>query len=268
MYKSLNKFSQANRHVRGGSAARKAAFTLAEVLITLGVIGVVAALTLPELIQNYQKQVTVAQLKSSYNILSNVLKRAEADHGSIAEWGLEANGRVDETTVNAADLNDNFVRQYILPYTSDARFYNTSSLADIGYKKPIKSANGSIKYSLDSVNPTIQFKNGMIVIVSAARGALPSDQNKVYVLGINFLIDIDGPSGQNRSGRDVFFALVPYSPNARLMFFRDYAINSDKTVVLYDTPRNELLDKCKTSGSYCGYLIQQDAWQIKDDYPW
>lgn len=33
----------------------KPAFTLAEVLITLGVIGVVAAMTMPVLIQNYQK---------------------------------------------------------------------------------------------------------------------------------------------------------------------------------------------------------------------
>ena len=70
MYKSLNKFSQANRHVRGGSAARKAAFTLAEVLITLGVIGVVAALTLPAFINNYEKHVTLTRLKYSYNIFS------------------------------------------------------------------------------------------------------------------------------------------------------------------------------------------------------
>ena len=36
---------------------KKLAFTLAEVLITLGIIGVVAALTLPALISNYKKQV-------------------------------------------------------------------------------------------------------------------------------------------------------------------------------------------------------------------
>ena len=36
----------AQRHVRGDYVPRKAAFTLAEVLITLGIIGVVAAMTL------------------------------------------------------------------------------------------------------------------------------------------------------------------------------------------------------------------------------
>lgn len=40
----------------------KKAFTLAETLITLGVIGVVAALTLPTLINSYKKQVTTARL--------------------------------------------------------------------------------------------------------------------------------------------------------------------------------------------------------------
>ena len=45
------------------------AFTLAEVLITLGIIGVVAAMTMPSLIVNYQKQQTVTRLKKSYNIL-------------------------------------------------------------------------------------------------------------------------------------------------------------------------------------------------------
>ena len=42
---------------------RKYAFTLAEVLITLGIIGVVAALTMPALIGHYKKVQTIAQLK-------------------------------------------------------------------------------------------------------------------------------------------------------------------------------------------------------------
>ena len=45
---------------------RLAAFTLAEVLITLGIIGVVAALTLPSLIENHKKQVIVSRLNKVY----------------------------------------------------------------------------------------------------------------------------------------------------------------------------------------------------------
>lgn len=48
---------------------RKTAFTLAEVLITLGIIGVVAALTLPSLIQSYREKETVAKLKKRIQFL-------------------------------------------------------------------------------------------------------------------------------------------------------------------------------------------------------
>ncbi len=50
--------------------SKKLAFTLAEVLITLGIIGVVAALTLPNLIQEYQKKVAVSAAKKAYSIIS------------------------------------------------------------------------------------------------------------------------------------------------------------------------------------------------------
>ena len=44
---------------------RKTAFTLAEVLITLGIIGVVAALTLPALINNYEKSVVETRMQKT-----------------------------------------------------------------------------------------------------------------------------------------------------------------------------------------------------------
>ena len=42
---------------------RKNGFTLAEVLITIGIIGIVAAMTLPAVIGNYKKQEVVSRLK-------------------------------------------------------------------------------------------------------------------------------------------------------------------------------------------------------------
>lgn len=62
---------------RGGG--KGLAFTLAEVLITLGIIGVVAALTLPNLVANYKKQVLVTQLKAEVNIIENSFKKILAN---------------------------------------------------------------------------------------------------------------------------------------------------------------------------------------------
>ena len=63
----------------------KKGFTLAEVLITLGIIGVVAALTMPSLIANYQEKVLVNQAKRSYSIIMNAINRYNVDNESIGD---------------------------------------------------------------------------------------------------------------------------------------------------------------------------------------
>ena len=55
-------------------------FTFAEVLITLGVIGIVAALTLPSVIQNYQKKITVERLKKTYSTLAQAIQMSVKDN--------------------------------------------------------------------------------------------------------------------------------------------------------------------------------------------
>ena len=61
------------------SKASGGGLTLAEVLVTLGIIGVVAAMTLPVLTANYKKTVLVTQLKKEINTLSNNFKKIMAD---------------------------------------------------------------------------------------------------------------------------------------------------------------------------------------------
>jgi prepilin-type N-terminal cleavage/methylation domain-containing protein len=65
------------------------AFTLAEVLITLAIIGVVAALTVPTVIRNYQERQTVAALKKAYAHLSQAFNMATIEKGAISTWSLE-----------------------------------------------------------------------------------------------------------------------------------------------------------------------------------
>ena len=83
---------EGNTHVATSNNLRRAAFTLAEVLITLGIIGVVAALTMPSLIQRYKDQVLIAQSKKSYSNFMNVLNRMLADTGSVDYSSIFAYG--------------------------------------------------------------------------------------------------------------------------------------------------------------------------------
>ena len=50
---------------------KKCAFTLAEVLVTLGIIGVVAALTFPVMMSNYRENVFKVQFKNAYSLIAN-----------------------------------------------------------------------------------------------------------------------------------------------------------------------------------------------------
>lgn len=64
---------------------KKFAFTLAEVLITLGIIGVVAAMTMPTLINNSQKQELVAKYKKVYSEISQAYLMAQNNNGGTIE---------------------------------------------------------------------------------------------------------------------------------------------------------------------------------------
>ena len=76
------------RHFIPRNDGRVCAFTLAEVLITLVIIGVVAALTIPNLMQKYTEQTTVKKVQKFYSNLSNAYSLAMKENGPISEWGI------------------------------------------------------------------------------------------------------------------------------------------------------------------------------------
>ena len=63
-------------------------FTLAEVLITLGIIGIVAAMTLPALTANYRKQVLVTRMQKFYTVFNQAIKMSELANGELDTWDM------------------------------------------------------------------------------------------------------------------------------------------------------------------------------------
>ena len=72
------------------------AFTLAEVLVTLGIIGVVSAMTVPTLMQNYQRQSYVTQLHKIYNEFGQAAERYKADNNLVSIREGRIIGNADE----------------------------------------------------------------------------------------------------------------------------------------------------------------------------
>ena len=66
-----------------GNYMKKKGFTLAEVLMTLSIIGVVAAITLPTLNHNLSKQALEKQTLKFYSVLKDVVEKGIAENGSI-----------------------------------------------------------------------------------------------------------------------------------------------------------------------------------------
>ena len=88
------------------------AFTLAEVLITLGIIGVVAAMTMPSLMQNYKRQQATARIKKFVSVINQALISAENDLGAREDWVIGE--------MNNSDSAYNFLNTYIKPYIKSA----------------------------------------------------------------------------------------------------------------------------------------------------
>ncbi len=86
------------------------AFTIAEVLITLAVIGVVAALTIPTLVQGYKKQVVETRLQKFYSTMKQAVELSKIDNGETRTWEL--------ATEDTADEKEKFWNTYFAPYVS------------------------------------------------------------------------------------------------------------------------------------------------------
>lgn len=58
-----------SKGLENSSQLKRTAFTLAEVLITLAIIGIIAVLTIPNLLQSYRKHERIVQIKEAYSII-------------------------------------------------------------------------------------------------------------------------------------------------------------------------------------------------------
>lgn len=97
----------------------KNGFTLAEVLITLAIIGIVAALTLPSLIQNQINHVVENRLKRFYSIMGQAVLMAENEYGDKKDWYQDVSGtEVDQegNPIEGTSLALNWYNKYLDKY--------------------------------------------------------------------------------------------------------------------------------------------------------
>ena len=194
-------------HVAHWNNSRKIAFTLAEVLITLGIIGVVAAMTMPSLITNYRVKETVSKLKKVNTTFNNAFLQAKEENGEISDWGL-SNSTLDTDTDDGSIANSNYGRDKFLEILS--RHLKTISMCKYSDNscevyRPT-NLQGDIDNS-DSYSNRLVLADGTIIghlylnntacNTNWGSGALSQSCG-------SFKVDLNGSKKPNMYGKDIF----------------------------------------------------------------
>ena len=235
----------------------KAAFTLAEVLITLGIIGIISAITIPMLITKYQKQQTIIRLKGAYSQLNQALRRSTIDNEEVSGW--------DFSSPNWAD-------KYLIPYlVGTKQHWKDLSASD---SIPYKEVSGRRETGLALMRPGFggtsiyTMLNGVDIFFYDHRpNATTSGWRTDIVVDINGVL-----TKPNQFGKDAFFfqlwedgSLLPmgykttYECHVPGDFDREFLKKG--TCLNYGCNKNG-------RGMWCAALLMKDGWQILSDYPW
>ena len=181
---------------------KKFGFTLAEVLITLGIIGVVAAMTIPVLQDRVQEKVLLSKLKVSYNILSNAYKMAMEENGGDASgWDIGQKSSKD----GASKLYNKFaphIKQLQSCDTAKGQKCFAENYYDLFGTKPV-SNDENIDFR-DTWGKGILLNGVSIAFYSSGNRCLAYDSFLGYSECGTVIVDLNGQTMPNRFGIDVF----------------------------------------------------------------
>ncbi|MBQ8459851.1 type II secretion system protein [bacterium] len=220
---------------------RSAGFTLAEVLITIGIIGVVSAMTIPNLIQEHQKRATVTKLQKGISVINQAYRLSFDEQGEPE---------------NSFDMgSEAYFKKYWQPYIKMLQYCNTYQKCGYNNAQPYKNANGTrngLHVVLNNLRTAFYTHDGMVYIIMTGGGDIVQKQNDIF-------IDINGGELPNKYGRDLFrFVRIEDNFGARVSFY-GYGMTDD-----------ELNSDCSKNGyGYtCAEKIRRAGWRIEKDYPW
>lgn len=183
----------------------KQAFTLAEVLISLTIIGVIAAITVPALIQRTNKQEYVSALQKTYSTLSQAANMIIAEHGSPASSTAGSN----DGWAYSVDNIYNLFKSHLI----NAKECGTETAKCVmTFEKYLNGDTYEQRYSQSNAIRSLILADGTIVHFNKDTSGLSplcntwmwSTPSACTLISV----DINGSRKPNQVGRDIFgFAL-------------------------------------------------------------
>lgn len=258
----------------------KIGFTIAEVLITLTIIGIVASLTIPTLINDYQKKQYVIALKKTYSQWNQALQQIAVDNGCVGDLActkLFSTGKTTQT------LGDEIVKYFKIAKNCKTR--QTTNQDDCWAKDTLSNYDGSYgatshtnynsydnyKFlTLDNVSVSLSNSFAQIPALSDCK----SGSNGRHITGhmdqacafISF--DINGPKKPNIEGRDTFSFWITNGKGPLLYPVNGYDTNQywkEGSPPLPWEPEGESTPYCSEQdkmGSRCTARIIEEGWEM------
>ena len=246
----FEKFSTNFERENAQNSTQKIGFTLAEVLITLGIIGVVAALTLPTLIQNYKNQEVESKLQKIYTVMNQAIAMSEIDNGPKEHWNHNSNcvvGKVDSPKDGCKQIFE----KYFLKYLKYLKFEELET-TDGSYTIGIWMNDSSLLIARDYVSTGYTLDFYFYPNAKNFTGEIDSSQRGISSFLFGFYPNNTVCQFHYKKGFEPYSCgITEYTKESLTVGGRpNYGCNKD---ALYK--------------NYCTALIYLNGWKIPKDYP-
>ena len=224
-------------------------FTLSEVLITLGIIGVVAALTIPTLIQNVSNRDVETKLKKFYTTINEAHKFAEAEFGNDNLWFSDTSGPILDNDGNPIE---------------------GSSKQRIWFEKYFAKYLKIQKVEVDETGTPIFY------LMDGTALSFASNTSRDWIFYTKDPKECLKKHGtiEDATGRCAFYFNYHSGPASQTDPTVDYWSGiTGRGIVAYKYAWmgsvSGIQDNCgpNSRGLYCTALIEMDGWKIPDNYP-
>ncbi len=242
----------------------KSGFTMSEVLITIGIIGIIAAMTFPFLIQGYRKSVTETELRKAISMLNQAILLSSVKNDSPENWAIE-NGAQDT------------FKMYIAPYLEvehECELQLIDNPKDICNNTLYNSKGTKIKNDGNQRNKKYILKNGIAFSFDSGSTIGTTQRRGV------FYIYLETGASRYILGKNVFTVNLIVNDFKKYIVTGTMDYSPNKTFCSGMKSRTQMIELCEngssnTAGGGEGYtkaitctaMIECNNYKIPKDYP-
>ena len=223
-------------------------FTLAEVLITLGIIGVVASITLPTVIKFYHIKTTEVQIKNTYSTLQQIIKLSEANDVNVEYIGGGRSSYLQNWFNDYVAKNLKVIKS--CSENVDGCWHSNGVVKDLRKSVPLdEQTNGMI----GNIPLAFVDTQGRFYDMDISAAATIIDYFGINIpngkLSMEIFFDVNGEKKPNIIGKDIYIAI--WTADRGLL-----PAGFDKTP---EQVKNNCLNG---NGYFCLQYVMQNNWQI------